>query len=97
MTFQQYRRGYETPPPKPRTKPPRRETPKQGSAYFYNGRPYRAELVNFSRCMLSPLFRKKREIISRLHDYTRTIYASAPSVNISPNSPLVPVVIRRRK
>jgi hypothetical protein len=74
---------------------PKPETPKEGRVYlFLDGKPYRAGLVNACRCRLDPVFRKKREIVSRLHDTRRTIYAQPPSISISPTARLVPVIVR---
>jgi len=74
---------------------PAPEIPKEGRVYLYlDGKPYRAGLVNACRCRLDPVFRKPREIVSRLHDTRRTIYAQPPSLNISPTARLVPVIVR---
>ena len=71
------------------------ETPVQGRVYLYwDGKAYRAGLVNACRVRLDPLFRKRREIVSRLHDTRRTIYAQPPSISISPGAKLVPVTVR---
>ena len=74
---------------------PPAEPVKEGRVYLYlDGKPYRAGLVNACRCRLDPVFRKRREIVSRLHDTRRTIYAQPPSLNIAPNVRLVPVIVR---
>ncbi|MBU4461143.1 MAG: hypothetical protein KJ579_11285 [Verrucomicrobia bacterium] len=76
-------------------KTPTPETPREGRVYlFLDGKPYRAGLVNACRVRLDPLFRKRREIVSRLHDTRRTIYAQPPSISISPGAKLVPVTVR---
>ena len=63
-----------------------------GKNYLLNGKPYRVGLLNFCRARLDPCFRVRREIVSRLHDIRRTIYATPPSVNISTNSTLLPIL-----
>ena len=79
-------------------KTPKPEAPRQGRPHFYlDGRAYMAGLVNASRCRLDPLFTQRREIVSRLHDLRRTIRIRPPSLNISPSSMLVPIIIRRRR
>jgi hypothetical protein len=79
-------------------KAPKPETPRQGRPYFYlDGRAYMAGLVNASRCRLDPLFTQRREIVSRLHDIRHTIRVRPPSLNISPASMLVPIIIRRNR
>lgn len=74
---------------------PQPENPQQGKAYWYHdGKPYVAGLVNPCRVRLDPLFRKKREIISRLHDTRRTIYSRAPSISVAAGVKLFPAVVR---
>lgn len=76
-------------------KNPKPEALREGRVYLYlDGKPYRAGLVNACRCRLDPMFRKRREIVSRLHDTRRTIYAQPPSISISPAARLVPVIVR---
>ena len=75
---------------------PNPQTLQPGRAYIMNGRPYTVGLLNFSRARMDPLFRKRKEIISRLHDIRRTIYARPPSVSISPSAQLVPVQVEAR-
>ena len=63
-----------------------------GKNYLLNGKPYRVGLLNFCRARLDPCFRVRREIVSRLHDIRRTIYAAPPSVNVSANTTLCPIL-----
>ncbi len=76
----------------PRT--PKPERIQQGRAYLYYGRPYRVGMLNDCRARLDPLFRRRKQIKSRLHDLERTIYAKAHSLNIAPNCELPPLVTR---
>ena len=76
----------------PRT--PKPERIQQGRAYLYYGKPYRVGMLNECRARLDPLFRDRRDITSRLHDFKRTIYAKAHSLNIAPNCELPPLVTR---
>lgn len=59
---------------------------------FCDGKPYTVGMKNPCRARLDPAFRVRREIVSRLHDIRRTIYATPPSVNISPNTELPPIL-----
>ena len=63
-----------------------------GKNYLLNGKPYRVGLLNLCRARLDPCFRVRREIVSRLHDIHRTIYAAPPSVNVSANTALCPIL-----
>lgn len=69
------------------------EPVRMGKTYlFSNGKPYRVGLKNECRARLDPVFKIRREIISRLHDIRRTIYATPASVNISTNAALLPIL-----
>ena len=68
-----------------------------GRAYILDGKAYTVGLLNFSRARLDPLFRKRKVITSRLHDYSKTIFARPPSVNLSAGARLVPVLVEVRK
>ena len=68
------------------------ETIRPGKVYRYEGKPYAVGLRNECRARLDPLWKQRREIVSRLHDFRRTIYATPPSVNISANSTLLPIL-----
>lgn len=68
------------------------ETVRLGKVYRYQGKPYAVGLRNDCRARLDPLWKKRREIVSRLHDIRRTIYAAPPSVNVSANTALCPIL-----
>lgn len=68
------------------------ETVRPGKVYRYQGKPYAVGLRNDCRARLDPLWKKRREIVSRLHDIHRTIYAAPPSVNVSANTALCPIL-----
>jgi len=68
------------------------ETVRPGKVYHYQGKPYAVGLRNDCRARLDPLWKKRREIVSRLHDIRRTIYAAPPSVNVSANTSLCPIL-----
>ena len=76
----------------PRTPPP--EKIQAGRCYLYYGKPYRVGMLNACRARLDPLFRQRKQIKSRLHDFERTIYAKAGSLNVSPSCELPPLVTR---
>lgn len=63
-----------------------------GKNYLLNGKPYRVGLLNFCRARLDPCFRVRREIVSRLHDIHRTIYATPPSQNMCNSVNLPPIL-----
>ena len=63
-----------------------------GKNYLLNGKPYRVGLLNLCRARLDPCFRVRREIVSRLHDIRRTIYATPPSQNICISVTLPPIL-----
>ena len=63
-----------------------------GKTYLFTGKPYAVGLKNECRARLDPKWKQQREIVSRLHDIRRTIYATPPSVNISTNSTLLPIL-----
>ena len=68
------------------------EPVRPGRVYRYEGKPYAVGLRNECRARLDPLWKKRREIVSRLHDIRRTIYATPPSVNVSANTTLCPIL-----
>ena len=68
------------------------ETLRPGKVYRYQGKPYAVGLRNDCRARLDPQWRQRREIVSRLHDIRRTIYATPPSVNVSANTVLCPIL-----
>ena len=68
------------------------ETVRPGKVYRFEGKPYAVGLKNECRARLDPLWKKRREIVSRLHDIRRTIYATPPSVNVSANTVLCPIL-----
>ena len=68
------------------------ETVRPGKVYRFEGKPYAVGLRNDCRARLDPLWKKRREIVSRLHDIRRTIYATPPSVNVSANTALCPIL-----
>ena len=70
---------------------------KLGRAYVMNGRPYVVGLLNFSRARLDPLFRKRKEIVSRLHGYSKTIHTTPPSVSIAAGAVLETVTVEPRR
>ena len=76
----------------PRT--PKPEKIQEGRCYLYYGKPYRVGMLNACRARLDPLFRQRKQIKSRLHDFERTIYAKAGSLNVSPSCELPPLVTR---
>lgn len=63
-----------------------------GKIYLFTGKPYAVGLKNECRARLDPAFKIRREIVSRLHDIRRAILATPPSVNISTNSTLLPIL-----
>ena len=64
---------------------------KAGEAYIYSdGKLYRVGLLNECRAMLVPLWRKRRVIVSRLHDTRTEILSTPPSENISAGALLIP-------
>ena len=70
---------------------PKPQLLKAGEAYLYsNGKLYRVGLLNQCRARLDPLWRKRREIVSRLHDTRAEVLSTPPSVNISAGSLLIP-------
>ena len=74
---------------------PKPEKVQYGKVYLYwDGKPYRIGVLNFSRARLDPLFRKPRTITDHLHMKTVTIRATPPSISIAPNSELIPLIIR---
>jgi len=68
------------------------ETVRPGQVYRYQGKPYAVGLRNDCRARLDPLWKKRREIVSRLHDIRRTRYSPPPSVNLSANTALCPIL-----
>ena len=68
------------------------ETVRPGKVYRYQGKPYAVGLKNECRARLDPKWKQRREIVSRLHDIRRTIYAAPPSVNVSANTALCPIL-----
>ena len=67
----------------------------QGKVYHYvNGKAYRVGLLNDCRARLDPIFRKRRIIVDRLHDKTVIIHSKPPSLNVSPETKLLPVTVR---
>ena len=68
------------------------EPVRPGKVYRYQGKPYAVGMRNNCRARLDPLWKKRREIVSRLHDIHRTIYAAPPSVNVSANTSLCPIL-----
>ncbi len=70
---------------------PKRQPLKEGEAYIYSdGKLYRVGLLNACRARLDPLWRKRRAIVSRLHDTRAEILSTPPSVNISAGALLIP-------
>ena len=70
---------------------PKPQPLKEGEAYiFSDGKLYRVGLLNECRAMLVPLWRKRRVIVSRLHETRTEILTTPPSVNISPGTLLIP-------
>lgn len=68
------------------------ETVRPGKVYRYQGKPYAVGMRNDCRARLDPLWKKRREIVSRLHDIRRTISATPPSVNVAANATLCPIL-----
>ena len=68
------------------------ETVSLGKVYRYQGKPYAVGLRNDCRARLDPLWKQRREIVSRLHDIRRTISATPPSVNVAANATLCPIL-----
>ena len=68
------------------------ETVRPGKVYRYQGKPYAVGLRNDCRARLDPCFRVRREIVSRLHDIHRTIYAKPPSQNMCNSVTLPPIL-----
>ena len=68
------------------------ETVRPGKVYRYQGKPYAVGLRNDCRARLDPLWKKRREIVSRLHDIHRTIYAKPPSQNMCNSVTLPPIL-----
>ncbi len=68
------------------------ETVRPGKVYRFEGKPYAVGLKNECRARLDPLWKKRREIVSRLHDIRRTIYATPPSINVSAGTTLCPIL-----
>ena len=68
------------------------ETVRPGKVYRYQGKPYAVGLRNDCRARLDPLWKKRREIVSRLHDIRRTIYAKPPSQNMCNSVTLPPIL-----
>ena len=68
------------------------EIVRPGKVYRYQGKPYAVGLRNDCRARLDPLWKKRREIVSRLHDIRRTISATPPSVNVAANATLCPIL-----
>ena len=74
---------------------PKPQPLKTGEAYiFSDGKLYRVGLLNACRARLDPLWRKRRVIVSRLHDTRAEILSTPPSVNVSANTQLVPAIVR---
>ena len=70
---------------------PKRQPLKEGEAYIYNdGKLYRVGLLNACRARLDPLWRKRRVIVSRLHDTRAEVLSTPPSVSISASALLYP-------
>ena len=70
---------------------PKPEPLKEGAAYIYSdGKLYRVGLLNACRARLDPLWRKRRTIISRLHDTRAEILSTPPSISISTAASLIP-------
>ena len=68
------------------------ETVRPGKVYRYQGKPYAVGLRNECRARLDPLWKQRREIVSRLHDIRRTIYATPPSQNMCNSVTLPPIL-----
>lgn len=68
------------------------ETVRPGKVYRYQGKPYAVGLRNDCRARLDPLWKQRREIVSRLHDIHRVIFATPRSVNVSANTALCPIL-----
>jgi hypothetical protein len=70
---------------------PKPQPLKEGEAYLYSdGKLYRVGLLNQCRARLDPLWRKRREIVSRLHDTRAEVLSTPPSVSISTAAMLIP-------
>jgi len=68
---------------------------KAGEAYiFSDGKLYRVGLLNACRARLDPLWRRRRAIVSRLHDTRAEILSTPPSVSISAGARLIPAIVR---
>lgn len=70
------------------------EQVQQGRVYLYDGKAYRAGLVNDCRCRLDPLFRVRRTINDHLHMKVIEIRARPPSINVCNTLQLPPVIVR---
>jgi hypothetical protein len=70
------------------------ELVQQGKVYLYDGRPYRAGLVNACRCRLDPLYTVRRIINDHLHMKVVEIRARPPSLSLACDLKLPPVIVR---